>query len=128
MPARILVVEDHGAVRRALSHWLKIEFPQYILSEAISGEEAIIMVSKEKPDLVVIDLNLPGMSGINTAKSIKANKQSPEIVILATHEDKIYRDAAKEAGASAYISKHEMLLDLIPAIRKLLENGASVTK
>lgn len=124
MPAKILVVEDHDAVRRALSHWLKVEFPEYELSEASSGEEAVSMISVINPDLVVMDLNLPGMSGIDTMKSIQTSNHSPKVIILATHEDKIYRDAARAAGANAYVPKHEMLVELIPTVTKLLENGA----
>jgi NarL family two-component system response regulator LiaR len=124
MPAKILIVEDHNAVRRALRDWLKVEFPGHKFREATCGEDAINMIDLDTPDLVVMDMLLPGMNGIDTTRMIRAARQSMKIVILATHEDHIYREAAQNAGVSAYVPKHEILAELIPTMNKLLDNGA----
>ena len=68
MPATILIVEDHDNVRRALGDWLKIEFPRCHVIEANSGEEAIGLIQAQSPRLVVMDIRLPGMNGIETTR------------------------------------------------------------
>lgn len=124
MPAKILIVENHIAVRKALKDWLEIECPGYKFREATCGEEAINMINLDTPDLVLMDMVLPGMNGIDTARKIKAVRRSMKIVILATQEDQIYRDAASKAGVSAFVPKHEILSELIPTVSGLLNNGA----
>ncbi|MEW6717013.1 MAG: response regulator transcription factor [Chloroflexota bacterium] len=125
MPVKILIVEEHKAVRNALRDWLKVEFPRDRLCEAVSGEQAITIARRENPDLVVMDMCLSGMNGIEVARSIKTFRQYTKIVILATHADKIYRDMAKEAGVNAYIPKREVLTELIPTVVALLSNGTN---
>lgn len=124
MAAKILIVEKHDAVRRALRDWLKVEFPTSRLCEAISGEDAINIVSLDTPDLIVMDMNLPIMNGIDTARTMRSIWQSLKIVILATHSDNIYLEAAQNAGVSAYVPKHEIFAKLIPAMTGLLNNSS----
>ena len=120
MSATILIVEDHDAVRRALRDWLEVEFPQCRLIEATSGEEAMALVRSESPRLVVMDITLPGMSGIEATRQIKATSPSVQIVILTVHEGDIYRADATAAGASAYVPKRTMQTELIPTLAALL--------
>lgn len=124
MPDKILIVEKHNAVRRALKDWLSVEYPGYKIREATCGEEAIDMIDLDTPDLIVMDMLLPGMNGINTARQIKIARGSMKIIILATNEDHVYREAAQQAGVSAYVPKHQLLTELIPAMNRLLDNGA----
>ena len=71
MPAAILIVEDHDDVRRTMRDWL-LEFPQCRIIEAASGEEAIALAHVESPRLMIMDIRLPGMNGIETTRQIKA--------------------------------------------------------
>jgi two-component system invasion response regulator UvrY len=122
MPATILIVEDHDAVRRSLRDWLKVEFPQCRVIEAVSGEEAMALTQIESPHLVVMDITLPGMSGIEATRQIKATLPSAQIVMLTVHEDETYRADATAAGASAYVPKRAMQTELVRTLAALLAN------
>jgi len=120
MPATILIVEDHDAVRRSLRDWLEVEFPQCRVIEAASGEQAIALIKGESPRLVLMDISLPGMSGIEATRQIKATLPSAQIVMLTIHEGDTYRADATAAGASAYVPKRAMQTELIPTLAALL--------
>ena len=122
MTATILIVEDHDAVRKSLRDWLGVEFPQCRVIEAASGEEAIALIRTESPRLVVMDISLPGMSGIEATRQIKAALPSAQVVMLTIHENDTYRADATAAGASAYVPKRVMQTELIPTLAALLAN------
>ena len=122
MPATILIVEDHDAVRKSLRDWLEVEFPQCRVIEAASGEEAIALIRIESPRLVVMDISLPGMSGIEATRQIKAALPSAQIVMLTIHEGDAYRANATAAGASAYVPKRVIQTELVPTLAALLAN------
>ena len=120
MTATILIVEDHEAVRRSLRDWLLVEFPQCRVIEVASGEEAIALIQVESPRLVVMDISLPGMSGIEATRQIKAALPSAQVVMLTIHEDDTYRADATTAGASGYVPKRVMQTELLPTLAALL--------
>jgi DNA-binding NarL/FixJ family response regulator len=122
MPTTILIIEDHDAVRRSLRDWLGVEFPQCRVIEATSGEQAITLIQSESPRLVLMDISLPGMSGIEATRQIKATLPSTQIVMLTIHEGDTYRADATAAGASAYVPKRTMQTELIPTLAALLAN------
>ena len=123
MAATILIVEDHDAVRKSLRDWLQVEFPQCRVIEAASGEEAIALTRVESPRLVVMDISLPGISGIEATRQIKAALPSAQVVMLTIHEDDAHRADATSAGASGYVPKRVMQTELIPTLAALLKNG-----
>ncbi len=125
MSATILVIEDHDAVRGVLRHQLEAAFPQCHVIEAGSGEEAIALIRNESPCLVVVDICLPGMNGIEATRQIKANLPSVSIVVWGFHNDDIYRTHAIEAGASAYVSQPAMVTELVPMLATLLPNSSN---
>jgi DNA-binding NarL/FixJ family response regulator len=100
--------------------WLEIEFPQCRVIEAASGEEAITLARIESPRLVVMDIRLPGMNGIETTRQIKAALPLAQIVMLTIHTGDIYRADARAAGASAYVTKPRMHRELVPTLAALL--------
>jgi DNA-binding NarL/FixJ family response regulator len=122
MPDTILIVEDHDAVRRSLRDWLEVEFRQCRVIEAASGEEAIALIRIESPRLVVMDITLPGMSGIEATRQIKATLPSAQIVMLTVYEGDTYRADAASVGASAYVPKRVMQSRLVPTLAALLAN------
>jgi DNA-binding NarL/FixJ family response regulator len=123
MRETILVVEDHEAVRRSLRDWLEVEYPQCRVIEASSAEEALALVPVEAPRLVVMDISLPGMSGIEATRQIKAVLPSTKVVMLTIYEGDSYRADATMAGASAYVPKRAMQTELMPTLAALLANS-----
>lgn len=120
MSASILIVEDHDKVRQALKKLLEVKFSQYQVLEARSGEEAITLTLSEAPQLIIMDITLPGMSGIEATRKIKTSASSPLVVMFTIHEDNIYREEARDAGAVAYVPKHALQSELLPKLSNLL--------
>ena len=125
MSQQILIVEDHQGVRKSLREWLELSFPQYQLLEAATGEEAITMAQDASPCLVLMDIGLPGISGIEAAQAIRESVPASRVVMLTIYDDEDYRTHAAAAGASAYVAKRNVKTDLLPTIRRILgtENG-----
>jgi DNA-binding NarL/FixJ family response regulator len=114
MSTSILIVDDHEKVRRALRKLLEVKFSQYQVIEASSGEEAVTLTLAEEPQLIIMDITLPGMSGIESTRRIRATSSSPPVVMFTIHEDDIYRQEAEDAGAIAYVAKHALQSELLP--------------
>jgi DNA-binding NarL/FixJ family response regulator len=120
MSASILIVEDHEKVRQALRKLLEVKFSQYQVIETSSGEEAITLTLTKAPHLIIMDITLPGMSGIEATRRIQDTSCSPPVLIFTIHEDEIYRQEAKEAGAIAYVAKHALQSELMSQLSNLL--------
>lgn len=116
---RILIVEDHPVVRRSLQEWLEENFVCCI-STAASGEEAIAVAQSRAPDVVVLDIDLPGVNGIEATQRIKAIAPNTRVVILTSYEEETFRLRAAAAGANAYVPKRAMQTELLPALAALL--------
>jgi len=116
----ILIVEDNDSVRKSLREWLEGAFPKYQFIEAASGEEAINITQARAPCVVIMDISLPGMSGIEATRHIKTNMPTTQVVILTIHEDKVFRDDAIAAGANVYVPKRMMHKEFVPALEAVL--------
>ena len=116
----VLIVEDHEGVRTGLREWLTSVFPDCCFLEAKSGEEAVTMARDHQPDVVLMDIVLPQMSGIEATRHIKAAVPQAQVVILTIYEGSMYQTQARAAGATAYVPKRTMHRDLIPVISALL--------
>jgi DNA-binding NarL/FixJ family response regulator len=120
MNRNILIVEDHVVVRQSLREWLELSFPHYQLLEATSGEEAVTMAQAMNPRLIIMDIGLPGMSGIEAAQGIKAMLPDTHVVMLTIYDDEAHRADAAAAGASAYVPKRKVQTELLPVVTRLL--------
>lgn len=123
----VLIIEDHEAVRRGLRKLLELEFSQIYVIEAASGEEGVQRSLLESPQLIVMDISLPGMNGIEATRQIRKMHPYVPIVIFTVHEDEIYRAEASAAGASAYVSKRTMQTDLTAKLSAYLKQKARTT-
>lgn len=117
----ILIVEDHQGVRQSLREWLELSFPGYHLLEATSGEEGLTLAQAMSPCLVIMDIGLPGMSGIEAAQRIKAAVPATRVVMLTMFDDEAHRTDAVAAGVSAYVPKRKVQTDLLLVLTGLLE-------
>ena len=122
-PIRILVVDDHFMVRMGLSSSLSVEPDIEVVSEAGSGEAALEAYRKHYPTLVIMDLRLPGMSGIDCIAALLCEFPQARVLVLSTHsdEEEIYR--AMQAGAHGYVVKTIVREELLRAVRQVHGGG-----
>jgi len=120
-PKRILVVDDHFMVRMGLSASLNVEPDIEVVGEAGTGEAAVDEFRYHLPDLVLMDVRLPGMSGAETTAAILREFPNARILMLSTHsgEEEVYR--ALQAGARGYVLKNIVREELLCAIREVIE-------
>jgi len=114
---RLLLVDDHEVVRRGLRMLLENEADLSIVGEADSGRQALEMIESLKPDVVIMDITLPDISGIETTRRIKDAHPEVAVVALTIHEDQQYFFEMLQVGASGYVPKRAAPDDLITAIR-----------
>jgi DNA-binding NarL/FixJ family response regulator len=105
MRSTLLIVEDNLTFRKSLREMLELQFPSVGIEEASNGEEAFLLLQKDKPDLIFMDIKLPGRNGLELTKSIKATNSGIDIIILTSYDIPEYRDAAIESGASHFFIK-----------------------
>lgn len=113
----LLLVDDHEVVRSGLRMLLENEADLMIVGEASTGGDALAMVETLKPDVVIMDITLPDISGIDATRRIKGSHPDVAIVALTIHEDQQYFFEMLQAGASGYVPKRAAPDDLITAIR-----------
>jgi DNA-binding NarL/FixJ family response regulator len=121
-PKKILIVDDHPMMREGLRGTINREPDLCICGEAENARQAMDAVSKLAPDLVVVDITLPGRSGLELVKDLKA--MYPDLAILghSMHEETLYAERILRAGAAGYITKQQLPEELIRAIRKVLDH------
>ncbi len=119
MPIRILVVDDHQMVREGLISLLAKEHDLIVVAEAESGESAMRLCRETVPDILVLDLTLPDISGIEVARTLRSDCPSVRILILSMHSDRRFVTEAVTVGASGYILKDAASNELIRAIRTI---------
>lgn len=114
---RILVVDDHALVREGIIAILKLHDDIEVLAEASDGLEAIQKAAKLLPDIVLLDIAMPGLGGLEATLEIKKTNPNIKILILSQYDDREYVSRLIKAGVSGYILKHAVGTDLISSIR-----------
>lgn len=114
---RIILADDHAVIRAGL-HLLLDRQPDFkVLGEAADGREAVASAARLQPDVVVLDLAMPNLNGIEATRQISASQPVTQVVVLSMHSDEEYVLRALKAGARAYVLKESAEADLIAAIR-----------
>jgi DNA-binding NarL/FixJ family response regulator len=124
---RVLIVDDHPVVRRGLKEILERELHGAICDEAENAEQAITKVRGQDWDLVVLDIAMPGRSGIDVLKDIKLERQELPVLILSMHAGDQYARRVIKAGARGYMNKESAPKELIEAIKQILSGGRYVS-
>ncbi len=120
----VVLVDDHPVFRKGLRMLLEDEADLNVIGEAGDGEEAIALLSELNPEVVVLDISMPGMNGIEVAERVSVNCPNTKIVALSIHSDKRFVEEMLMAGAVGYILKQSAPEDLVNGIRTVIEGEA----
>ena len=117
MSVKILLVDDHSMVREGLKQLIEFEHDFIVIGEAANGEQALEKIEKLKPDIVMLDINMPKMNGIDTLKIIKERKYNTKVILLTIHNEVEYLIKAIEIGCEGYLLKDSNSIVLRRAIK-----------
>jgi len=124
VPKHILIVDDSAAVRRALRDVLEQQQGWEVSGEAGNGREAIEEVQKAKPDVIVLDLSMPVMNGLETTRELKRRFPSVPVLMYTDFETQYLQQAARSAGVSSIVSKSESTEVLVHNLHALMDLAA----
>jgi DNA-binding NarL/FixJ family response regulator len=127
MSIRILIADDHGIVRGGLRLLLDRQPDMEVVAEAVDGVAAFEEALAAKPDVCVLDVSMPRMTGIQATRQIKAHLPDTAVLILSMHDDERYLFEALKAGASGYVLKREVDHALLDAVRAVARGEAFLT-
>lgn len=122
MKYKLFIVEDHPVVRAAYHRMINRESDLEIVGETDNGSDALDMIASVRPDLVLIDISLPGMSGITLITHLRSLYPDMPMMIISGHEEALYAKHALQAGAKGYLVKTGLADVMIEAIHRVL-NG-----
>lgn len=125
---RILIIDDHAMMREGLIQLINREPDLEVCGEAGNGFEGLELIGKTDPDLVLMDMTLPGKGGVELIKDVRAMHPGKAMLVLSMHDERIYAERALKAGARGYIMKQEGGQRLIEAIRRVLDGKAWVSE
>jgi DNA-binding NarL/FixJ family response regulator len=126
--ARILIVDDHPMTRGGLTYLINHQADTLVCGEAENAAEALDLLAASKPDLLLIDITLPGKSGLELIKDVKAVRPDLPMLVVSMHDESLYADRVLRAGARGYITKHEGGDKLMAAIRRVLDGKIYVSE
>ncbi len=119
----ILLVEDHQIVRQGLRLLIESQADFHVVGEVSNGRDAIAAIASNRPDVVVFDISMPEMNGIQMVKELQRIGNQPRLLALTANTDRAYLTALIQLGISGYLLKRSAATDLIDAIRKIVNDG-----
>ena len=123
----LLMVDDHTIVREGLKRVLEPLTHEWTISEAGSGFQALECLRREHIDLAIVDLSMPGMSGLDLIRRIKSEFPRVAVLVLSMHDEEQYARRAFKAGANGYVTKDTAATELVTAVRKVASGGTYVS-
>jgi DNA-binding NarL/FixJ family response regulator len=121
---RVLLVDDHAMVRRGLALILKTDSSMQIVGEAQSGNEALTLVTSLNPHVVIMDISMSGMNGIECTRLLTESSPKTKVIILSMHRDPVYVRESLRVGAKGYLLKEDTEENLLSAIRNVAMGNA----
>ena len=125
---RLLLVDDHTIVREGLKRVLDPASNQWVLTEAVTGHQALELLREHEFDLALVDLSMPGMTGLELVRRIKTEFPGVRVLVLSMHAEEQYAMRAFKAGANGYVTKDIAATELVSAVRRVAAGGAYVTE
>ena len=126
-PIKVLLVDDHEIVRVGFKRLLDTTDDVVVIAEASNGEEAYQLVEEVNPDVTIMDINMPGIGGLEAIKRICKRNPKAKVIALTVHETEPFPTRVLEAGAKAYLSKRCAPQELIQAVRRIHKGGTFIT-
>jgi DNA-binding NarL/FixJ family response regulator len=126
MVMKVLVVDDDDDVRAMVVDILHMDQGIAVI-EAVNGKDAVDLAARERPQVVVIDIMMPRMDGLEATRRIKRASPETKVIVVTAFTQDAYRTAANERGADAFVNKSDMSTVLLPLIRKLTQGAPSGT-
>ena len=123
---RLLIVDGHTVIREGLSLILSAESDLEVIGSASNGQDAVEIVTAQKPDVVIMDLNMPVMNGVDAIKQIRGNRPEAELIVLSSHQNRREVREASDSGAHAYLLKDRPTEDLARAVRNAYAGRSSL--
>ena len=125
---RILLVDDHTVVRRGLKQILSAEFKNAVFGEAGNAPETLALVGKETWDLLILDITMPGRSGLDVLREIRKWRPKLPVLVLSIHPENQFAVRVLKLGAAGYMTKESAAEELVAAVTKVLAGGRYVSK
>ena len=125
-PIRVVLADDHAVVRKGIREFLEEEGDIAVVAEAADGNQAVALVAEHRPDVAVLDVQMPGVSGIEATRRIKAEHPGVQVLILTAYDDDPYIFALLQAGASGYLLKTADSSELVRAVRAIYRGESSL--
>jgi CheY-like chemotaxis protein len=127
MPPLTVVVVDDAPDYREIVRFLLLPLPDMVtmVAEAEHGEEGLAVVLRERPDIVITDLVMPRLDGVELTRRIRQDRPQTTIILMSTHTEDAYQLLASDSGADAFVNKRVIFEALVPAIRDLVERRLS---
>jgi DNA-binding NarL/FixJ family response regulator len=123
-PVKILIADDHEIFRRGLRSLLESHPDWEVCGEAVDGQEAVERFKALRPDVIVLDVGMPRLNGLEAAELIRKEVPDAKVVILSQHEPLIMKQAALSVGARAYVTKSEVSQQLMTAIEQIVSQDS----
>lgn len=127
-PAKILIVDDHPMIREGLAMRISTQPDLHVCGEAATQEDALALVKRTSPDLLIVDLSLKSGHGMEVIKEVKSLHPSVKILVLSGHQESLYAERALRAGALGYLNKQESNDKVLDAIRTVLKGKRFVSE
>lgn len=124
----IVIVDDHPLMRKGLALTLDSDPAFEVIEQLDRGEELIQRLDELSPDLIIVDVSLPGMSGLELVKHIISQKEGQKMLVVSRHDESLYAERVIRAGAKGYVMKMEASEVLLKAVRKVLNGGIYVSE
>lgn len=122
----VLIADDHSMVRQGLKQILELEQDMSVIAQAANGEEAVKMARQHKPDVILMDINMPGTNGLQAIKELKQEQNPAKVIVLTIHQDREYLFKTLQMGAEGYVLKDAESAVLIEAIRNVFRGQSYI--
>jgi DNA-binding NarL/FixJ family response regulator len=120
----IVVADDHGIVREGLRRLLESEPGFKVCGEAVDGREVLDQIAGARPDIVVLDITMPRLGGLETLEKIRSLHKQTKVILLSVHSDSTFIQSAISLGADGYVLKNGPATEIVTAIREVMNGGS----